>query len=35
MTLLPMLESNYARAAVTPTEDLFTEYVKYPGVPTK
>jgi carboxymethylenebutenolidase len=33
MTLLPMLESNYARAAVTPQEDLFTEYVKYPGVP--
>ncbi len=35
MTLLPMLESNYAKAAVTPTEDLFTEYVKYPGVPNE
>src|ERR1043165_1608272 len=28
-----MLESNYAKAAITPNEDLFTEYVKYPGVP--
>lgn len=33
MTLLPLLESNYARAAATPAADLFTEYVKYPGVP--
>jgi carboxymethylenebutenolidase len=33
MTLLPLLESNYAKAAATPTDDLFTEYVKYPGVP--
>ena len=35
MTLLPMLESNYAKAAVTTNEDLFTEYVKYPGVPNE
>lgn len=33
MTLLPMLESNYAKAAVTTVDDLFTEYVNYPGVP--
>lgn len=33
MTLLPMLEGNYARAGQTGAEDLFTEYVKYPGVP--
>lgn len=35
MSLLPLLESNYAKAAVTSQEDLFTEYVKYPGVPGK
>lgn len=35
MTLLPLLENNYARAAQTTTEDLFTEYVKYPGVPAE
>ena len=35
MTLLPLLESNYARAAVTATDDLFTEYVNYPGVPNE
>ncbi len=33
MTLLPMLEGNYARAAHTPDDDLLTEYIKYPGVP--
>lgn len=33
MTLLPLLESNYARAAQTADDDLFTEYIKYPGVP--
>ena len=33
LTLLPMLESNYAKAAVTSQDDLFTEYVKYSGVP--
>lgn len=35
MTLLPMLESNYAAAAVTQSDDLFTEYVNYPGVPNE
>ena len=35
MTLLPMLEGNYANAAVTKDDDLFTEYVKYPGVPNE
>jgi carboxymethylenebutenolidase len=33
MSLLPLLESNYAKAAVTSQDDLFTEYIKYPGVP--
>lgn len=33
MALLPMLESNYAKAAITKADDLFTEYVTYPGVP--
>jgi len=32
LALLPMLESNYAKAAVTNTEDLFTEYITYPAV---
>lgn len=32
MTLLPMLEVNYAQAAVTGQEDLFTERITYPGV---
>ena len=31
MSLLPMLEGNYAKAAVTRQDDLITEYVKYPG----
>lgn len=35
LAILPMLESNYARAAFTPVDDLFTEYVKYPGVPNE
>ncbi|NTS42501.1 dienelactone hydrolase family protein [Flavisolibacter sp. BT320] len=35
MTLLPLLENNYASAAVTATDDLFTEYVTYPGVPNE
>jgi carboxymethylenebutenolidase len=35
MSLLPLLESNYAKAAITTNEDLFTEYVKYPGVPNE
>jgi carboxymethylenebutenolidase len=33
MTLLPLLENNYANAAVTTNNDLFTEYITYPGVP--
>ena len=32
MALLPLLESNYAKAAATPADDLFTEYVTYPAV---
>lgn len=35
MTLLPMLEGNYARAAQTAADELMTEYVKYPGVPNE
>jgi len=32
MALLPMLEVNYAHAAVTSQEDLFTERITYPGI---
>src|SRR5687768_17472900 len=32
MALLPMLEVNYANAAVTNEDDLFTEKISYPGV---
>lgn len=32
MALLPMLEVNYADAAVTTTKDLFTERITYPGI---
>lgn len=35
MSLLPLLEVNYAHAAVTTDEDLFTEYITYPGVPAE
>lgn len=35
MSLLPMLEGNYTKAAVTKQDDLMTEYVKYPGVPNE
>jgi carboxymethylenebutenolidase len=35
MSLLPLLENNYAVAAVTKTDDLFTEYISYPGVPNE
>jgi carboxymethylenebutenolidase len=35
MTLLPLLESNYAKAAITAEDDLFTERVSYPGVPNQ
>ncbi len=33
MAILPLIEVNQARAAVTPTGDLFTESIHYPGVP--
>ncbi|HRE37782.1 MAG TPA: dienelactone hydrolase family protein [Chitinophagaceae bacterium] len=32
MALLPLLEVNYAHAAVTSEEDLFTERITYPGI---
>lgn len=32
MSLLPLLEVNYAHAAVTNDDDLFTERITYPGV---
>lgn len=32
MTLLPLLEVNYAHAALTNDDDLFTERISYPGV---
>ncbi|HEX7906419.1 MAG TPA: dienelactone hydrolase family protein [Chitinophagaceae bacterium] len=32
MTLLPMLEVNYAHAAVTADDDLFTEHITYAGI---
>ena len=32
LTLLPLLEINYANAAVTKDEDLFTERIIYPGI---
>jgi carboxymethylenebutenolidase len=32
LALLPMLEVNYANAAVTKDDDLFTERISYPGV---
>jgi carboxymethylenebutenolidase len=32
MALLPMLEVNYAHAAVTSQDDLFTETISYPGL---
>jgi carboxymethylenebutenolidase len=35
MTLLPMLESNYAMAAKTIDDELFTETVRYPGIPNE
>lgn len=35
MTILPQLEGAYAQAAITRSDDLFTEYVKYPGVPNE
>lgn len=35
MAVLPLLESNFATAAITSSQDLFTEYVNYPGVPAE
>ena len=35
MAVLPMLESNFATAAITGSQNLFTEYVNYPGVPNE
>jgi len=32
MTILPLLEVNYANAAVTSQENLFTERISYPGI---
>lgn len=32
MAILPMLEVNYVKAAVTSQEDLFTERISYPGI---
>src|SRR5215216_2132924 len=32
MTVLPLLEVNYANAAVTKEEDLFTERITYKGM---
>lgn len=33
MAILPMLESDYAKSAITKDQNLFTEYITYPGVP--
>jgi carboxymethylenebutenolidase len=35
MAILPLIEVNSAHAAVTPSDELFTEYVTYPGVPSE
>src|SRR5678815_2375512 len=32
MAILPMIEVNYAHAAVTSEDDLFTERITYPGI---
>lgn len=32
VAILPFLEGNYAKAAGTPSDDLFTEYITYPAV---
>lgn len=34
MSLLPLLESNYAAAATVPDDELFTERITYPGTGT-
>jgi len=33
MAVLPLIEVNNAHAAVTPSDDLFTETITYPGIP--
>lgn len=33
LAVLPLLENNYAKAAMTPAQDLFTETIAYPGTP--
>jgi carboxymethylenebutenolidase len=35
MAVLPLIEVNQAHAAVTADDDLFTEYITYPGVPAE
>jgi carboxymethylenebutenolidase len=35
MAILPLIEVNQAHAAVTPDDDLFTEYASYPGMPAE
>ncbi|WP_336517401.1 dienelactone hydrolase family protein [Pollutibacter soli] len=35
MAILPMIEVNQAHAAVTSSQELFTEYITYPGVPAE
>ncbi|MGN6294695.1 MAG: dienelactone hydrolase family protein [Chitinophagaceae bacterium] len=32
LSVLPLIEVNQANAAVTSDQDLFTEYIKYPGI---
>ena len=32
MTILPLLEVNYANAAITSSEELFTERIVYTGI---
>jgi carboxymethylenebutenolidase len=32
MSLLPMLESDYVKTVLTDSDELFTEYITYPGV---
>jgi carboxymethylenebutenolidase len=32
LAILPMIEVNQAHAAITPTDDLFTERITYPGI---
>lgn len=35
LAILPQLENNYSAGTVTGTDDLFTEYVTYPGTPNE